>query len=273
MKFATGIFVLSLLGLPSPGQINSPRIGTARYPDGTFHTVEGLHANMIVADLPLDPAQVASFSDSGGLIAQNGSIRLLSSAFAVVSEYPTGEKPLLSIDGDLTTALAWLPVSHILLHWDGTKFEALEVAESDIEGTVTDLQSAGSKQARLIVVHSDNTVSGVTVSLRTGNLVTSEPLPGVRGYTFGQGLFVVYAAEKELVVDNLRGYRRSVSLDAPDLVIERMSTSWLHLYSPSLQQNWALHLTQADLQLSLLPGLSAPSGVHAIATAARGANK
>jgi hypothetical protein len=96
----------------------------------------------------------------------------------------------------------------------------------------------------------------VTVSLRSGNLVSSEPLPGVKGYSFGQGFFLVYAGEKEVVVDNLRGYRRSVAIPAPDFVIERMSNTWLHLYSPSLRQNWALHLTQADLQLSMLPGLS-----------------
>jgi hypothetical protein len=256
MKFAPGIFVLILVCVPLPGQISSPKIGTARYPDGSFHNVEGLHANMIVADLPLDAARAASFSDSGGLVAQNGTVRLLSSAFSLLGEYPTAEKPLLSIDGDLTSALAWLPVSHTLLHWDGAKFEALEVADSDVEGIVTDLQSAGSKQARLIVLHPDNTVSGVTVSLRTGNLVSSEALPGVRGYTFGQGFFVIYATEKELVVDNLRGYRRSLPFDAPDFVMERMSTNWLHIYSPTLQQNWALHVTQSDLQLSMLPGIA-----------------
>jgi hypothetical protein len=255
MKPAFCIFVSCLVSLPLVAQINSPKIGTARYPDGSFHTVQGLPANMIVADLPLDSAQAASFSDNGGLVQQDGVIRLLAANFSTVAEFHAAETALVSIDGDLTSALAWLPKSHSLLHWNGSSFESFGITESDIEGTVTDLQSAGAKQARLIVRHSDNSVSGVTISLRNGNLVSSEPLPGVHGYAFGQGIFLVYTADQQLVVDSLRGYRRSVELSAPDIVIERMSNNWLHLYSPSLRQNWALHLTRSDLQLSLLPGL------------------
>lgn len=264
MKLVPILLVWGLAALPLSAQVNSPKIGTARYADGSFHNVQGLPANMIVADLPLDSAQCASFSDSGGLVAQNGIIRLLSPSFSVLAEFSAGERPLLSIDGDLTSALAWLPMAHTLLHWNGTKFETFEVAESDLDGTVTDLQSAGSKQARLLVRHPDNTVSGVTISMRTGNLVSSEPLIGVRGYAFGQGIFVIYAMDKELIVDNLSGYRRTVAFDASDFVAERMSNTWLHLYSPSLRQSWALHLTQADLQLSLLPGLALASSTRGI---------
>jgi hypothetical protein len=255
MRPASSLLVFTVACLPLLGQIGSPSIGTARYADGSFHTVQGLPMNMIVADLPLDSAQAASFSDSGGIIAQGGSIRLLGANFSVVGECPIPETPLLSIDGDLTSALAWLPNAHTLLHWTGTQFEAFDVPQGDLEGNVTDLQSAGSKQARLIVQHSDKSVSGVTVSLRTGNLVSSEPLPGVRGYAFGQGFFLIYGSADELVVDNLRGYRRTVPLPASDFSIERMSNNWLHIYSPKLQQHWALHLTQAELQLSMLPGL------------------
>jgi len=269
MKPAASLFILTLICLPVSAQISSPYIGTARYPDGSLHSVQGLPSNMIVADLPLGSAQAASFSDGGGIIAQSGSIHLLAADFAAVAQCPVPETPLLSIEGDLTSALAWLPNAHMLLHWTGSKFEAFELAPSDIEGTVTDLQSAGSKQARLIVQHPDNSVSGVTISLRTGNLVSSEPMPGARGYTFGQGFFFVYATEKELVVDSLRGYRRTVALPAPDFVIERMSNTWLHIYSPKLQQNWALHLTQSELQLSMLPGL--PDHPHAATMAS--ANK
>jgi hypothetical protein len=252
------VFAASILCLPLLAQLSVPKIGTARYPDGSFHTVQGLPSNMIVAELPLDSAEAASFSDAGGLISQNGVIRLLAADFSKVAEYSAAETPLLSIDGPLTSALAWLPKARTLLHWNGATFDAFPLADSGIAGKVTDLQSAGSKQARLIVLNSDNSVSGVTVSLRNGNLVSSEPLPGVQGYAFGQGFFLVYGGPKELVVDSLRGYRRSVSMPASDFVIERMSDNWLHIYSPSTRQNWALHLTQAELQLSQLPGL--PSG-------------
>ena len=256
MKTALRVIALTCLCLPLVAQLSAPKIGTARYPDGSFHTIQGLPDNMIVAELPLDSADGASFSDGGGIVSQNGTIRLLGPDFAVVAEYPTPEKPLLSIDGDLTTALAWLPNSHLLVHWNGTSFDAVGVADSDLDGSVTDIQSAGATRARLIVVHADKSVSGVTVSLRSGNLVSSEPLPGVTGYSFGQAYFVVFASAKELVVDSLRGYRRSIPLPAPDLVMERMSNTWLHLYSPSLKQNWAFHVTPAELKLSILPNVT-----------------
>jgi hypothetical protein len=246
---------LMMAGLPLLAQLSVPKVGTARYADGSLHSVQGLPANMIVADLPFGTTQAASFSNGGGLVAQNGVVRLLTNNFSPVAEYPVAETPLLSIDGDLTSALAWLPKAHLLVHWNGSRFDALDLSESDLDGQVTDIQSSGSKQARLLVLRANKSVSAVTVSLRNGNLVSSEPLIGVRGYAFGQSFFVVYASEKELVVDNLRGYRRSVPLPAADFVMERMSDNWLHIYSPSLRQNWALYLTQAELNLSLLPGL------------------
>jgi hypothetical protein len=249
------VLVLSFICLPLLAQIRVPQIGTARYPDGSLHTVQGLPANMIVADLPLDTAEAASFSDSGGLVSQKGIVRLLAADFSVVAEYAAAEKPLLSIDGKLTSALAWLPNAHTLLHWNGSDFDRFSVASADIDGTVTDIQSSGSNQAKFIVQHPDNSVSAVIISLRTGNLVSSESLPGVHGYTFGQGCFVVSASEKDLAVDDLRGYRRTIPIPSQDFLIERMSNNWLHVFSPSMQRSWALHLTQAALQLSLLPGL------------------
>lgn len=244
-----------LFGLPLLAQLSVPKVGTARYQDGSLHSVQGLSANMIVAPLPLDSAEAASFSDSGGIVSQNGTIRLLAPDFTVVAEYPAHEKLVVSIDGALTSALAWLPNSHTLLHWNGSAFDAIGIAESDIEGTVTGLQLSGTQQARLIVQHADGSVSAVTISLHGGNLVSSELLSGVRGYAFGQGSYVVSVSNQELVVDNLQGYRRSVAFAPQDLVIERMSNNWLHLYSPAAHRNWALHVTQAELELSLLPGV------------------
>ena len=261
MKRFLTVLLTSFWCLPLPAQINVPKIGIARYPDGSFHSVQGLPANMIVADMPLDAAEAASFSDSGGLIAENGTIRLLSPSCSVLAEYAAGERPLLAITGDLTSALAWLPNAHTLLHWNGAAFDSVQLMESDIEGTVTDLQPSGSKLVRLIVRHADESVSGVTVSLRTGNLVSSEPLTGVRGYAFGQQFLIVYVSGKQLVADNLRGYRRTVAFPAADVLIERMSNNWLHLYSPSLRQNWALRITQSDLDLSMLPGLPEPHSI------------
>ena len=74
--------LLGALSVPLGAQMNVPRVGVARYQDGTFHTVQGLPANMIVADLPLDRADAASFSDGGGLIWQGGVVRLADGSLA-----------------------------------------------------------------------------------------------------------------------------------------------------------------------------------------------
>jgi len=49
------------------------------------------------------------------------------------------------------------------------------------------------------------------------------------------------------------GWRRVLPIAAGDLTIERMSSDWLHIFSASSGEHWALHLTESDLQLSQLP--------------------
>lgn len=247
------------LCLPLAAQVRVPKVGAFRYADGSMHEVQGLPANVIVFDLPVVSAQAASFADQGGLLWQSGFIRLLAADYSLVGEYAAplsqaAEQPVLGISGDLTSALAWLPGNHTLLHWNGTEFDALVLAAGEIEGQVTDVQYLSSRQARLTVLHEDRSVSAVTISLRTGNLVNSEVLPGVSGSAFSQGFLTLFATERELVVDNLRGYRRSVAFAAPDVVMERMSNNWVHLYSAKLQQHWAVRVTQSEFDVSLLPG-------------------
>jgi hypothetical protein len=256
MKKTFNISVLLLLSLPLTGQLTAPKVGTVRYPDGSLHSVQGLANNMIVCDLPFDGTDAASFSDQGGIVSQQGTIRLLNADLSVAFEFKTGEAaPVLNIEGDLTSALAWLPSQHTLMRWDGSKFAAFEIAQSDLAGQVTNLQAVNSKQARLLVIGGDGTVSALTFSTRNGSLISSEPLISVRGYAFSQSFFIVYSENNELVASSLNGYRRSVALPASDLIIERMSSQWLHLQSPSLKQDWALHLTQAQFELSILPAI------------------
>ncbi len=254
---AAAPFALLLLTLPLTAQMTVPKLGTVRSADGALHSVQGLPNNLIVSDLAFDPTDAASFSDKGGLVSHQGMIRLLGADLAVIGEYATAEKaPLLNMDSDQTSALAWLPSSQTLVRWDGQQFDAFSLAGIDLEGKVTSLQAVSTKQVRLLVTHADGTVDGITVSTRNGNLVSSEPLIGVRGYAFSQSFFVVYVEGKELVADNLRGYRRTLALPATDLVMEHMSNNWIHLSSASLKQDWALHLTQAEFEISLLPAMS-----------------
>jgi hypothetical protein len=240
-------------------QISAPRIGIARYPDGSLHALRGLSANIIVSDLPVEPVDAASFSDRGGIVSHKGVLRLLNSELSTVAEYNAGPgKPLLSINDELTSALAWISSNNTLIHWDGSQFRSVTVTDPDLSGRVTDLQFSRNLEAQLTVVHADKTVSLLNVSLQDGSVLTWQLLPGVRGETFTQGSDFVYTTATELLVDNLRGSRRSLPLPAADLQIERMSNNWFNLYSPSQKQNWALHVTHADVSISQLPGLSAP---------------
>lgn len=269
MKCLLHALFVPLACIPMIAQLSVPKIGVVRYSDGTLHSVRGLPSNILISDLSHDSVQAASFSDGGGLIFANGAIRLLNVDMSTVAEYPTSEKPLLAIDGELTSALVWLPQSGKLLRWDGSQFVSLDLDTSEIDGAVTGLARSGSKQAVLIIQRADNSVARVAVSLRTGNLVTSELLPGVRGYTFPQGSFMLFASDKELIADDLHGYRRSTPIPASDILVERMSSNWLHLYSPSLKQSWALHLTSADLDLSQLPGAPEQAGPSILANASQ----
>ncbi len=255
MKFVQSVLVIGLGCLPALAQVNSPKIGTARYPDGSLHSVFGIPDNMVVSIIPVDTVEVSSFSNQDGLVETNGMIRLVDPKLTILGAASVYEKPVLSIQADSSSALAWLPIAHILLHWNGTQFQPVPVAGSDISGIVTDLQMSGTTQARLIVQHSDNSVSAAIVSLSDGSLVTETTLPSVTGNTAVVGTFLAYFANKQLIADNLSGDRRTVPFTVADAVFEHVSSNWLHLYSPSLQQHWALHLTASDMHLSLLPGL------------------
>ena len=250
VTFVVSIFSVALLS----AQVSTPRVGFARFSDGTVRAVQGLPANLIVSQVSLASADTVSFSDFGGLIAQNGVIRLLNSDASMLAEYPSGDStPLLSMSGDLTTALVWLPSKHTLLHWSGESFTSVEVDDSAFDGVVTSVSPSGAKLAKLLVSHSDGSVEALTVSLRTGNLVSAESVPGVQGAAYTQRLYLVFASDQELVVDSMDGYRRSIPLPAKDLKIERMASDWLHLWSPTTKQDWALHVTSAELDVSRLP--------------------
>jgi hypothetical protein len=248
MKSQLGLFLLAAV---LPAQVSAPRVGFARFAGGSVHAVSGLPANLVVADLPIARADSLSFSDSGGLVAHNGEIDLVDANAQPVASFASGEAaPLLNVDGALTTAIAWLPSSHSILHWDGKSFA---ITGSDVTGEITGLQRIDPEKARLLVRQTDASVSAVIVSLTTGQVIDSQTVPGIEGRAFAQHSFLVAIDSKTLVVESEDGQRRVLPLVAPDLTIERMSSDWLHVFSASSGEHWALHLTQTDLQLSRMP--------------------
>jgi hypothetical protein len=248
MKPQLGLFVLAAM---LPAQVSAPRVGFARFAGGSVHAVSGLPANLVVGDLPIARADSLSFSDSGGLLAHNGQIDLVDANAQPVASFTSGEAaPLLNIDGALTTAIAWLPSSHSILHWDGKGFVSTEV---NLAGEIIGLQFIEPDKARLLVRQADASVSAVIVSLKSGQVIDSQTVPGIEGNAFAQHSFFIAANSKTLVVESANGQRRVLPLAAPDITIERMSSDWLHIFSASSGEHWALHLTQTDLQLSRMP--------------------
>jgi hypothetical protein len=247
MKPQLGLFLLAAV---LPAQVSAPRVGFARFAGGV-HAVSGLPANFVVADLPIARADRVSFSDSGGLLARNSEIDLMDANAQVIASFASSEAaPLLNVDGALTTAIAWLPSSHSILHWDGKSFA---LTKTTFGGEITALQFSEPDKARLLVRQADASLSVAIVSLQTGQVVDSQTVPGMQGHAFAQHSFLVAANSKTLVVESANGQRRVLPLVAPDITIERMSSDWLHIFSVSSGEHWALHLTQTDLQLSRMP--------------------
>jgi hypothetical protein len=248
MKPHLGLF---LLAATLPAQVSAPRVGFARLAGGSVYAVSGLSANLVVAALPIAHADSVSFSDYGGLLAHGGQIDLVDANAQPVASFASGEAaPLVNIDDALTTAIAWLPSSHSLLHWDGKKFVLTETA---LAGEVAALQLSEPAKARLLVRQADASISVVLVSLDTGQVIDSQTTPGLEGRAIAQRSFLVAANSKTLVIESANGQRRVLPLAARDLTIERMSSDWLHIFSASSGEHWALHLTRTDLQLSRMP--------------------
>jgi hypothetical protein len=240
-------------------QVSVPQVGVARFRDGALHAVRGLPSNFVVTSAPLASASQASFSDAGGLIARDGVIWLLAADATPIASYTAAESsPILNMDGPASSAIAWLPSSHSLLQWNGHVFALTEIDAAALAGEVTSLRLLNPTTARLLVTHSDSTVSAVLVSLKTGNVVDSQIVPGLTGPAFLQGGFLLGFSPNGLCVEALDGSHRLLSLTqnrlpAGDLSIERMSSDWLHVSSSSTDLHWALHLSSTELHLSLLP--------------------
>jgi hypothetical protein len=239
-------------------QVGAPNVGSARFAGRVF-AVHGLPDNLLVAKAPWTSAAAMSFSDAGGLLAQNGAIVLLGPDGTSLADYAAADvAPVLNIDGPLTSAVAWLPSKHALLYWDGTAFIVREVNDSSFAGEVTCLQFVSPGAALLLVTHADASVSAVTVSLGSGEVTSIDSLPSAHGRAFVQHSLFLSEDKAGLVIESAGGSRRTLvlaqnPLPKGDLTIERMSTDWLHISSASTGRHWALYMNRNDLRLSVLP--------------------
>jgi hypothetical protein len=252
----------ALLALPAAlvAQLSVPVVGVARYADHTLRGVNGLEANLLIDHESLSLADAASFSDAGGLVAAGGTIQLMTLQGAVVGQFKSNEpSPVLNIDGALNTAIAWLRSRSMLVYWNGSSFGQCEVT-GGVPGTVTSVQLSGAGTATLLSDDASGNVFETSVSLATGNVVTTNLLPGIKGPAFQHAGFIVSGGGDGLQIRASDGSVRTLPLSAPSLVFERMSPEWVHIASPATHQDWALHLTSKALQLSILPAAPTPGG-------------
>lgn len=70
---------------------------------------------------------------------------------------------------------------------------------------------------------------------------------------FQQGNFHVFSDGEGLEIQAVNGTMRTLPIKATDLEMERMSDHWVHLSSATAHRDWALLLTDTEMQLSELP--------------------
>lgn len=235
-------------------QVHSPSAGVIRYGSLPAQGLYGIPGNFVPIKASFGSADAISFSDAGGLIAANGRIELVRADGSPVAVHEYGTvAPLLNIDRDLTSAVAWLPDAQSLLWWDGKRFASVKVVESASYEKISSVALSSSTTARLLVTHPEGTVSAILVSLATGNVISSDLLPGITGPAFQFGSFLLWADEHGLQLQNENGVQHALSAPGSSFTAERMSSHWVHLYFLSDRTDWALHLTEMEPSLWRLP--------------------
>ena len=250
------LFIPLCLGALLQAQVQTPQMGTVRCLDGSVHPVYGVPASFVLGKPAMQSIDAASFSSGGGIVSAKGQIQLFDPKGVLISEFEANDPAaLVNIDGSANTAVAWLPGSQSIVHWDGTLFLRTNAPEQ-IHGKVTSIRRDGDN-ARLLVFDGD-AVMDVTLSLASGDAISVLPVPGVQTAAFQQDSYVVFHDSDGLEVEGTDSVRRTVALQAADLSIERMAAGWLHVMSPAARQHWALHITATSVDLFELP--SAPAG-------------
>jgi hypothetical protein len=238
-------------------QLSSPRVGVVRYPDGGVYLLYGLPGNYVLGPRVLDGADAASFSERGGLVARKGSLSLLDPDLSLIGTFETGEgMPLVDINGDPATAIAWLPAAQKLVHWNGQAFVSVSVPGLSQEGEVSFVSKRNPQTASLLLHSPSGSVSEASVSLQTGQILSVTTIVGAQGPSFRYRSFIIFSGDRDLLIATPSdGNTRRFPLGTADLKIERAASDCLHISSPTAQRNWLLHFRNNDMDLAELPSL------------------
>ncbi len=256
MKHSVASFLLLALVTTTCliAQVHSPSAGVIRYGTLPVQSLYGIPGSFVPAEASFGTADAISFSDTGGLVAASGRIELVRADGSAVATYEYGAvAPLLNIDRDLTSAVAWLPDTKSLLWWDGKRFATVNLSESAVTEKVSSVALTSPTTARLLITHPNATVSGLVISLANGNVISSDLIPGVSGPAFQFGSFLLWADEHGLQVQSENGMQHTLSAPGASFTAERMSSHWVHLYFSSDRTDWALHLSETEPSLWRLP--------------------
>lgn len=246
------VWLAALLGGAAVwGAVSTPNVGMVRCRDGGVYGLRGLHANLIVGARAFSLAQAASFSSQGGLVATDGRLLFIGANGVIQSSYFEGEaSPVVNIDSDASSAIAWLPRRSELLTWTGSQFVPTPVA---LGGFVDSVRMAAPNSAQLLVTEADSSVVSVTVSLPDGGVTNISGIPGATGSAFYQQSFLLFHDANGLEVQESNGSMRALPITQSDLTFERIGADWVHIASTSAQRDWVLHLNSTVLELSELP--------------------
>lgn len=256
-----------LVSIAANCQVAIPSVGYVRYANDGVRGIYGLEGNYIVGRTVLAPAEAASFSVAGGLVFNSGSLALVDPKFVALATTAVEDSDaVVRVDGSLDTAVAWLPKSHVLVHWNGESFVRTTVSGVGEEEAVTSVRKLDARTASLLVSKPDGTVVRYRLSLQTGELKSSSAVPNALGYAFEIGDRILGFKEGELSVFSQGGETLQtirVPVDG-SLQIAQVSTQCLHLSTKKPGEDWLLHLDGNELHLYRLPaprkGLASASG-------------
>lgn len=255
-QIACAVFSLCFAGLMQAA-METPKVGTVRYSSGDVRAVYGLQSNFIIGHESIARASAASFSDKFGLIASQGAIQLLDGAGAVIDEFESGEPhPILSVGNTSTSAVAWLPSSQQIIHWNRKRFALTELS-SQLPGTVLSIESIDANSITMLTTSASGELYEALVSLETGAVTHVNPVGKSQGLAFAANGFLLFRGEAGWILRTPEGASKPVAVSSPDLAVEKMSSDTLHLISAGTIDGWVLRLTRAGGELAQLPAAPA----------------
>ncbi len=227
-------------------QVSAPSPGLARNGAFPIQTIYGVAGSLVANPSMLGSADALAFADCFGIIAAGGQVKLLRSNGSDLGHFETRENhPVLNLDSDPASAVAWLPASHSLLWWVNNQWQQAAIDGLPEGAAVTSLARDSADSARLILSQTGSSALAVTISLPQASVTSIDLLPGVRGPAFQFGSKLIWADEQGLVIASAAGpVEHTLPLPAAGLFsAERMSSQWVHLYFPAGGgTHWALHL-------------------------------